>query len=345
MCKAEELDINWNASPDVQRPGDYVESWRILLWDRAFPAFLGSKAKKTFDKKTIFTKFPGTEDVVKRVIYRYESLFKHVCISNPAVRLSHILSILKLAHTRYFKRELLPKGAVTVQQLPKYFPLWIQRGSDQCIYSPQQLKRYKAPHLEAGCWYLDCLRGFTVDSEADVKSLLDLRAPVVEDSNEASEEDEEHQSQSSAPRPKRGRARQLRPLGSKSQTSQDTGAESSSPGKETGNASPTVDVPMPTSTTANAPSSIGASAITRSLIEQRKAKLYPQTTSSAGASISTHVSVFNSSVDSMLRRNKRQERKGGGDPDWIKTQDFIRKVCSDILTFNGFSHLYSLRSF
>jgi hypothetical protein len=72
ICKAEKLNINWKASPDVQRPGAYVESWRILLWEKAFPMFLGPRAEKVFDKKCNFSKFPGTAEVVKRVTYRYD---------------------------------------------------------------------------------------------------------------------------------------------------------------------------------------------------------------------------------------------------------------------------------
>ena len=71
IFKAENLDIDWRAFPDVQQPGDYVESSRIMLWDKAFPTFIGKKAEKPFDKKSNFAKFPGTAEVVKRVIFRY----------------------------------------------------------------------------------------------------------------------------------------------------------------------------------------------------------------------------------------------------------------------------------
>jgi hypothetical protein len=71
ICKAENLIINWKDFPDVQEPGAYVESSRILLWDKAFPTFLGKQAEKVYDKKSNFAKFPGTAEVVKRVTYRY----------------------------------------------------------------------------------------------------------------------------------------------------------------------------------------------------------------------------------------------------------------------------------
>jgi hypothetical protein len=73
ICKTENIVINWKAFPEVQEPGDFVESSRILLWDKAFPTFIGKSADKPFDKKSIFAKFPGTAQVVKRVTYRYDT--------------------------------------------------------------------------------------------------------------------------------------------------------------------------------------------------------------------------------------------------------------------------------
>ena len=189
------------------------------------------------------------------------------------------------------------------------------------------MKRFKSQHLEAACWYLDCIHGFVIESEAELKSELDGGSVVIQDSRNGSHEAEGLEDQSSAPPPKRERRGRLRSLGSKSQASQDTRAESSAPGKETPYASPTTDVPKPSSTTAIAPSSISASEITRSLIQQRKAKHLPQTTSSAGTSLSTHVFVINSFVDSILQQNKKLSDKGGN-PEWHKIEDFIRKVCS-----------------
>ena len=72
ICKTENIVIKWRFFPGVQRPDAYVESWRILLWEKAFPTFLGTRADKTFDKKSDFSTFPGAADAVKRVTYRYD---------------------------------------------------------------------------------------------------------------------------------------------------------------------------------------------------------------------------------------------------------------------------------
>ena len=78
ICKTENLVIKWKSFPGVLRPDAYVESWRILLWEKAFPSFFGSRADKAFDKKSDFSKFPGAADVVKRVTYRYDNYeFRH----------------------------------------------------------------------------------------------------------------------------------------------------------------------------------------------------------------------------------------------------------------------------
>ena len=82
ICKAEKVVINWKASSDVLQPGAYVDCWRILLWEKAFPTFLGSRTEKVFDKKSNFTKFPGTTEVVRRVTYRYEYKLNLPCYIN-----------------------------------------------------------------------------------------------------------------------------------------------------------------------------------------------------------------------------------------------------------------------
>jgi hypothetical protein len=35
------VDIDWDASETIMRPLEYVEHWRIVLWDKAFKPYLG----------------------------------------------------------------------------------------------------------------------------------------------------------------------------------------------------------------------------------------------------------------------------------------------------------------
>ena len=50
---------------------DYLEKWRILLWDKAYkPFFIGQKG---FLKSTVFSTYEGSELAMKRLLYRYSN--------------------------------------------------------------------------------------------------------------------------------------------------------------------------------------------------------------------------------------------------------------------------------
>ncbi len=70
ILKDENITVDWTIS-GARKPGDYVESWRILLWDKAFSNFFGTKDNKLYIKKTPFKDYPGTTQAVKRVVYRF----------------------------------------------------------------------------------------------------------------------------------------------------------------------------------------------------------------------------------------------------------------------------------
>ena len=53
------------------KPSEYVESWRILLWDKAFQPFLHPAANPPFLKGSTFEDHPGAPLAEKRVLYRY----------------------------------------------------------------------------------------------------------------------------------------------------------------------------------------------------------------------------------------------------------------------------------
>jgi hypothetical protein len=92
ICKTENLVIKWKSFPGLLRPDAYVESWRILLWEKAFPAFISTRAEKPFDKKSDFSTYPGAADVVKRVTYRYDFYALRIFIFFPFC--FYLLSIL-----------------------------------------------------------------------------------------------------------------------------------------------------------------------------------------------------------------------------------------------------------
>ena len=159
-------EINWNASGGIKKPSDYVESWRILLKDKAFQSFLNLSAKPAFLKSSVFEKHPGALLAVKRISYRYVFfLWSFLCFFlSPFPNLNYFC-----IPCRYIMRELIAKPAIPSQSVPPYFGAWVQLSSDLCMYTPLQQKRYALNHLEAGSWYLDCPVGYTLDEEVQIR--------------------------------------------------------------------------------------------------------------------------------------------------------------------------------
>lgn len=66
-----QLDMQSPVEPDTV--GQYVEGWRMKLWDQAFRGDLIGKGH--FKKGDTFKKFSGADNVIKRVVYRYGIVF------------------------------------------------------------------------------------------------------------------------------------------------------------------------------------------------------------------------------------------------------------------------------
>ena len=70
--------IDWDASGGVLKPGEFVDWWRIVLWDQAFLPFFISKTSKDskdskdskFIKGCNLLKFLGGPMAIKRMVYR-----------------------------------------------------------------------------------------------------------------------------------------------------------------------------------------------------------------------------------------------------------------------------------
>jgi len=74
---------------------------------------------------------------------------------------------------RYFMRVLLPKNAILAEAVPPFFLSWLQKDSNLCMFTFEQLKKFKATHLEAGEWYLDYHRNYIPESEVVERTTLD----------------------------------------------------------------------------------------------------------------------------------------------------------------------------
>ena len=92
-CEAEILQpIDWDASEGVLQPKDYIDKWRILLWDRAFLPLFASKASPKFTKGTKLRKMDGGSKIINRCLFRYFfELFLLFLLSLPLVHsLKHL---------------------------------------------------------------------------------------------------------------------------------------------------------------------------------------------------------------------------------------------------------------
>ena len=73
-CEAEfQQPVNWNTSEGVLRPKDYIDKWRILLWDQAFLTLFVGKASPKFTKCTEPRKMDGGTKIINHYLYRYSS--------------------------------------------------------------------------------------------------------------------------------------------------------------------------------------------------------------------------------------------------------------------------------
>jgi hypothetical protein len=74
---------------------------------------------------------------------------------------------------RYFKRELLPLGAIEETHLPQYLSSWTDKNSPQCMYTLYLVRLWSIAHLRACCWYIDCGKAFCPVEEEDAKKACD----------------------------------------------------------------------------------------------------------------------------------------------------------------------------
>jgi hypothetical protein len=62
-------DIDW-ISADILQPSNYVEHWRLILWDKAFRVYFDDKGELKFVKGLDLMEFEEGPIAFKRVAYR-----------------------------------------------------------------------------------------------------------------------------------------------------------------------------------------------------------------------------------------------------------------------------------
>jgi len=63
------IDIDWN-SAEILQPSNYVEHWRLNLWDKAFRVYFDDKCDFKFVKGLDLYEFEEGPIAIRRVAYR-----------------------------------------------------------------------------------------------------------------------------------------------------------------------------------------------------------------------------------------------------------------------------------
>jgi hypothetical protein len=64
------VEIDWGSTEDISQPANYVEHWRLLLWDKAFLVYFDDDADLKFVKGLDLMEFGEGPISIKRVAYR-----------------------------------------------------------------------------------------------------------------------------------------------------------------------------------------------------------------------------------------------------------------------------------
>jgi hypothetical protein len=99
VVRKDGLEINMNTEPTAETLAEYIEGWRIKLWDQAFGPTL--KGGVGFKKSDNFSTYEGSEEAVKRVIFRY---VENLIIMTPLIDcISFQIQILVHDYNDYYK--------------------------------------------------------------------------------------------------------------------------------------------------------------------------------------------------------------------------------------------------
>ena len=64
------VEIDWSSAEDIYQPANYVEHWRLNLWDKAFLVYFDDKGDLKFIKGLDLMDFKEGPIAIKRVAYR-----------------------------------------------------------------------------------------------------------------------------------------------------------------------------------------------------------------------------------------------------------------------------------
>jgi hypothetical protein len=64
------VDIQWGSTEDILQPANYVEHWRLIMWDKVFRVYFDNKGVLKFIKGLEFMGFEIGLIAIKRVAYQ-----------------------------------------------------------------------------------------------------------------------------------------------------------------------------------------------------------------------------------------------------------------------------------
>lgn len=68
MVKGDNIPINMTIPQEPQTLTEYVEGWRLKIWDQGFLSIL--RGANPFKKNDNFGSFEGSKEVARRVVFR-----------------------------------------------------------------------------------------------------------------------------------------------------------------------------------------------------------------------------------------------------------------------------------
>ena len=93
---------------------------------------------------------------------------------------------------RYFFRELLPSEAIQRISLPSRFSKWIDTSSSECVFTLEQKRNFKHPHLMPCLWYIELARTDSCPSEeAALRASYEQQVLIESDSAPVVEAEED----------------------------------------------------------------------------------------------------------------------------------------------------------
>ena len=64
------VDIDWIFTENILQPANYIEHWRLILWNKAFRVYSDNKGDLKFIKGLDLLEFKEGPIAIKRVAYR-----------------------------------------------------------------------------------------------------------------------------------------------------------------------------------------------------------------------------------------------------------------------------------